>query len=61
MYQDMASIFQHPKGLLKVMTVFKNHINANGVEYDRIVGLDARGFDPMAGALSATTGICNGS
>lgn len=56
MYQDMASIFQHPQGLLKVMTVFKNHINANGVEYDRIVGLDARGF-PMAGALSATTGI----
>lgn len=22
MYQDMASIFQHPQGLLKVMTVF---------------------------------------
>ena len=55
MYQDMASIFNHPKGLLKVMTMFKDQINTNGVEYDRIVGLDARGF-PMAGALSAMTG-----
>ena len=55
MYQDMASIFNHPKGLLKVMTMFKDQINAHGVEYDRIVGLDARGF-PMAGALSAMTG-----
>lgn len=55
MYQDMASIFNHPKGLLKVVTMFKNQINTKGVEYDRIVGLDARGF-PMAGALSAMTG-----
>ena len=55
MYQDMASIFNHPQGLLKVVTMFKNKINANGIDYDRIVGLDARGF-PMAGALSAMTG-----
>lgn len=55
MYQDMASIFNHPQGLLKVVTLFKNYINANGIEFDRIVGLDARGF-PMAGALSAITG-----
>jgi adenine phosphoribosyltransferase len=55
MYQDMASIFNHPQGLLKVVTMFKNKINSNGINYDRIVGLDARGF-PMAGALSAMTG-----
>lgn len=55
MYQDMASIFNHPKGLMKVIEVFQEYLFTNGIEYDRIVGLDARGF-PMAGALSAITG-----
>ena len=51
MYQDMASIFNHPEGLTKVIQLFQEQ----NIEYDRIVGLDARGF-PMAGALSAITG-----
>jgi adenine phosphoribosyltransferase len=51
MYQDMASIFSHPEGLTKVIQLFQEQ----NIEYDRIVGLDARGF-PMAGALSAMTG-----
>ena len=51
MYQDMASIFNHPSGLTKVIQAFKEQ----NIIYDRIVGLDARGF-PMAGALSAITG-----
>ena len=51
MYQDMASIFNHPEGLAKVIQLFQEQ----NIEYDRIVGLDARGF-PMAGALSAITG-----
>lgn len=55
MYQDMASIFQSPHGLKKVMSYFEKSIVSNGITYDRIVGLDARGF-PMAGALSASTG-----
>ena len=51
MYQDMASIFNHPEGLNKVIQMFQ----IQDIEYDRIVGLDARGF-PLAGALSAITG-----
>ena len=51
MYQDMASIFNHPLGLTKVVQAFQGQ----NINYDRIVGLDARGF-PMAGALSAITG-----
>jgi len=51
MYQDMASIFNHPSGLTKVIQAFQGQ----NINYDRIVGLDARGF-PMAGALSAITG-----
>mgnify|MGYP000400752108 CR=1 FL=1 len=51
MYQDMASIFNHPSGLTKVIQAFQEQ----NIIYDRIVGLDARGF-PMAGALSAITG-----
>jgi len=51
MYQDMASIFNHPLGLTKVIQAFQGQ----NINYDRIVGLDARGF-PMAGALSAITG-----
>lgn len=54
-YQDMASIFQHPEGLKLVVNVFKDIITVQQLEFDRIVGLDARGF-PMAGALSAMTG-----
>ena len=51
MYQDMASIFNHPSGLTKVVQAFQEQ----SIIFDRIVGLDARGF-PMAGALSAITG-----
>lgn len=51
MYQDMASIFNHPEGLNKVVQLFQ----IQDIKYDRIVGLDARGF-PLAGALSAITG-----
>lgn len=51
MYQDMASIFNHPSGLTKVVQAFQEQ----NIIFDRIVGLDARGF-PMAGALSAITG-----
>ena len=53
MYQDMASIFNHPDGLFKVIQLFQEY--TYDTHYDRIVGLDARGF-PMAGALSAMTG-----
>ena len=51
MYQDMASIFNHPSGLTNVVQAFQEQ----NIIFDRIVGLDARGF-PMAGALSAITG-----
>jgi len=56
LYQDMASIFNAPTGLRDVMTLFNDYIVDNEILYDKIVGLDARGF-PMAGALSASTGI----
>ena len=57
LYQDMASIFNAPKGLKNVMSLFDDYLLAKGkVEFDKIVGLDARGF-PMAGALSSQTGI----
>lgn len=55
MYQDMASIFNHPAGLRKVVLSFIQELENQEIEYDRIVGLDARGF-PMAGALSAMSG-----
>lgn len=55
MYQDMASIFNHSHGLMKVIGAFQEYLLTNDISYDRIVGLDARGF-PMAGALSAITG-----
>ena len=55
MYQDMASIFNHPDGLYKVIQLFEEHTHDTDTYYNRIVGLDARGF-PMAGALSARTG-----
>ena len=56
LYQDMASIFNAPKGLQNVMSLFNDYIADNKIEFNKIVGLDARGF-PMAGALSASTGI----
>ena len=46
-----GAIFNHPEGLTKVIQLFQEQ----NIKYDRIVGLDARGF-PMAGALSAITG-----
>jgi len=52
----MASIFNAPKGLQNVMSLFNDYITDNKIEFNKIVGLDARGF-PMAGALSASTGI----
>lgn len=54
MYQDMASIFNNPNGLSKVMTLIKDWMYETEVayKYNRIVGLDARGF-PLAGYLSA--------
>lgn len=56
LYQDMASIFNAPRGVQDVMSLFNDYIIDNKIYYNRIVGLDARGF-PMAGALSASTGI----
>tara|TARA_B100000795_G_C22755920_1_gene421485 strand:+ start:785 stop:1339 length:555 start_codon:yes stop_codon:yes gene_type:complete len=57
LYQDMASIFNAPQGLKNVMSLFNDYLLAKGkVKFDKIVGLDARGF-PMAGALSTQTGI----
>tara|TARA_Y100000022_G_C13144591_1_gene326568 strand:+ start:200 stop:760 length:561 start_codon:yes stop_codon:yes gene_type:complete len=54
MYQDMASIFNNANGLSKVMTLIKQWMYETEIayNYNRIVGLDARGF-PMAGYLSA--------
>jgi adenine phosphoribosyltransferase len=56
LYQDMASIFNAPRGVQDVMSLFNDYITDNKIDYNRIVGLDARGF-PMAGALSSQTGI----
>ena len=57
LYQDMASIFNAPKGLKNVMSLFDDYLLAKGkVEFNKIVGLDARGF-PMAGAMSSQSGI----
>jgi adenine phosphoribosyltransferase len=36
--------------------LFNDYITDNKIEFNKIVGLDARGF-PMAGALSSQTGI----
>jgi len=54
MYQDMASIFNTPQGLSKVMSLIQDWLYETEIayNYNRIVGLDARGF-PLAGALSA--------
>ena len=52
----MASIFNAPKGVQDVMSLFNDYITDNKIEFNKIVGLDARGF-PMAGALSSQTGI----
>ena len=54
MYQDMASVFNNQNGLSKVMTLIKDWMYETEIayEYNRIIGLDARGF-PMAGYLSA--------
>ena len=54
MYQDMASVFNNQNGLSKVMTLIKDWMYETKIayEYNRIIGLDARGF-PMAGYLSA--------
>tara|TARA_B100000963_G_C22410475_1_gene573005 strand:- start:139 stop:699 length:561 start_codon:yes stop_codon:yes gene_type:complete len=53
MYQDMASVFNTRQGISKVMTLITQWMYETGVayEYNRIVGLEARGF-PLAGALS---------
>jgi adenine phosphoribosyltransferase len=56
LYQDMASIFNAPQGLQHVMTLFSDYIEENNIKFNKIIGLDARGF-PMAGALSSATGI----
>ena len=56
LYQDMASIFNAPQGLQHVMTLFSDYIKDNEIQFNKIIGLDARGF-PMAGALSSATGI----
>jgi len=56
LYQDMASVFNAPRGIQDVMSLFNDYISENKIKFNRIVGLDARGF-PMAGALSASTGI----
>ena len=56
LYQDMASIFNAPQGLQHVMTLFSDYIEENNIQFNKIIGLDARGF-PMAGALSSQTGI----
>tara|TARA_B100000929_G_C15507489_1_gene419240 strand:- start:149 stop:700 length:552 start_codon:yes stop_codon:yes gene_type:complete len=56
LYQDMASVFNAPRGMQDVMTLFRNYISDNNIKFNRIVGLDARGF-PMAGALSSETGV----
>ncbi len=56
LYQDMASIFNAPKGVQDVMSLFNDYITDNEIVFNKIVGLDARGF-PMAGALSSETGI----
>jgi adenine phosphoribosyltransferase len=52
----MASIFNAPKGVQDVMSLFNDYITDNEIVFNKIVGLDARGF-PMAGALSSETGI----
>jgi adenine phosphoribosyltransferase len=53
----MASIFNAPRGLHDVMSLFNDYLLAKGkIKFDKIIGLDARGF-PMAGALSSETGI----
>jgi len=56
LYQDMASVFNAPQGVQHVMSLFRDYISDNNIEFNRIIGLDARGF-PMAGALSSETGI----
>ncbi len=57
MYQDMASIFNTPQGIGKCMTMIKDWLYETEIayKYNRIVGLDARGF-VLAGALSADMG-----
>ena len=56
LYQDMASVFNARGGMKHVMTLFEDYLDEWNIHFNKIIGLDARGF-PMAGALSATTGI----
>ena len=56
LYQDMASVFNARGGMKHVMTLFEDYIDEWNIHFNKIIGLDARGF-PMAGALSSTTGI----
>ena len=57
MYQDMASIFNTIPGIGKCMQMIKDWMYETEIayKYNRIVGLDARGF-VLAGALSADMG-----
>ena len=57
MYQDMASIFNTPQGIGKCMQMIKDWMYETEIayKYNRIIGLDARGF-VLAGALSADMG-----
>ncbi len=57
MYQDMASIFNTQQGIGKCMQMIKDWMYETEIayKYNRIVGLDARGF-VLAGALSADMG-----
>ena len=57
MYQDMASIFNAPNGIGKCMQMIKDWMYETEIayKYNRIIGLDARGF-VLAGALSADMG-----
>ena len=56
LYQDMASVFNATRGIQDVMSLFNDYISENNIKFNRIIGLDARGF-PMAGCLSSETGI----
>ena len=57
MYQDMASIFNTQQGIGKCMQMIKDWMYETEIayKYNRIIGLDARGF-VLAGALSADMG-----
>ncbi|WP_294347970.1 adenine phosphoribosyltransferase [Prosthecochloris sp.] len=55
MFRDITTLLKDPVGFRLVIDQFTQHYLENGVDFDMIVGMEARGFI-IGGALSYTLG-----